>query len=83
LSRMKTMLATVVTSVLLLGMLVTPAFAFIHDVTPVDKCANGAAGENAGDNGTAEGRLEANLGLGEDQPVQDVPAPENVPCRGK
>jgi hypothetical protein len=81
LRRMKKILATVVTSVLLLGMMATPAFAFIHEVTPVDKCANVAAGENAGDNPTAEGRLEDNLGLGDEESIVDAPAPEDVPCR--
>jgi hypothetical protein len=81
LSRVRRLLATVVTSVLLLGMMVTPAFAFIHEVTPVDKCANAAAGDNAGENGTAERRLEDNLGLGDEESIVNAPAPEDVPCR--
>jgi hypothetical protein len=51
LSRMKKVLATVVTSVLLLGMMSAPAFAFIHDTIPAGTCA--ASGQ-AGDNETAE-----------------------------
>jgi hypothetical protein len=73
--------AAMVSATMMLTMTATPAFAFIHEVTPVDKCANAAAGENAGDNPTAEGRLEDNLGLGEEESIVDAPAPEDVPCR--
>ena len=46
-SRMKKVLATVVTSVLLLGMMTAPAFAFIHDTIPAGDCAaSGQAGDN-------------------------------------
>jgi hypothetical protein len=48
---MKKVLAAVVTSVLLLGMMTAPAFAFIHTTIPAGECA---ANEQAGDNETAE-----------------------------
>jgi hypothetical protein len=48
---MKKILATVVTSVLLLGMMTAPAFAFIHSTIPAGECA---ASDQAGDNETAE-----------------------------
>ena len=50
-SRMKKVLATVVTSVMLLGMMTAPAFAFIHTTIPAGECA---ASEQAGDNETAD-----------------------------
>ena len=55
-SRMKKILATVVTSVLLLGMMTAPAFAFIHTTIPAGRCANS---DQAGDNETAEDAIVA------------------------
>ena len=50
-SRVKKILATVVTSVLLLGMMTAPAFAFIHTTIPAGQCA---ASNKARDNDPAE-----------------------------
>jgi hypothetical protein len=67
LSRMKKVLATVVTSVLLLGMMSAPAFAFIHDTIPAGTCA--ASGQ-AGDNETAEAAIvKHNKAQGQDLPI--------------
>ena len=69
-SRMKKVLATVVTSVMLLGMMTAPAFAFIHTTIPAGECA---ASEQAGDNDNNPGAEDAlvthNKPQGQDLPI--------------
>ena len=53
-SRLKKTLATVLTASLLMVMMASPAFAFIHEFIPAGQCA---ASDQAGDNETAEEHL--------------------------
>jgi hypothetical protein len=83
LSRAKAVLAAAfVAACMMVGMAV-PAFAFIHDVTPVEGCANAASNENAGENTTAGGHLANQPGLNEDGSIQSPPAPDECPAPQK
>ena len=82
LSRMKKVLATVVTSVMLLGMMTAPAFAFIHTTIPAGECA---ASEQAGDNDNDPGAEDAlvthnkaqTLPIGNSQGAEQSPADDD------
>jgi hypothetical protein len=73
LSRIKKMLAAVVTASLLMVMMASPAFAFIHDFIPAGQCA---ASDQAGDNETAEEHLPR-------VPIATPPAPDECPAPQK
>ena len=69
----RTLLAAVAASMLLVGVTVAPAFAFIHDFIPAGQCA---ASDQAGDNETAEDHLPR-------VPVEMPPAPDTCPAPQK
>ena len=72
-SRLKKTLAAVMTASLLMVMMVmmaSPAFAFIHEFIPAGQCA---ASEQAGDNETAEAQLPR-------VPIETPPAPDECPA---
>ena len=69
-SRLKKTLATVVTASLLMVMMASPAFAFIHDFIPAGQCA---ASDQAGDNEIAEAQLPR-------VPIATPPAPDDCPA---
>ena len=69
-SRLKKTLAAVVTASLLMVMMASPAFAFIHDFIPAGQCA---ASDQAGDNETAEEHLPR-------VPIATPPAPDECPA---
>jgi hypothetical protein len=73
-SRLKrTLVAVMAASLLLLGMTVAPAFAFIHEFIPAGACA---VSDQAGDNETAEEHLPQ-------VPIQTPPAPDTCPAPQK
>ena len=72
-SRLKKTLAAVVTASLLMVMMASPAFAFIHDFIPAGQCA---ASDQAGDNETAEEHLPR-------VPIATPPAPDECPAPQK
>jgi hypothetical protein len=81
LSRMKKVLATVVTSVLLLGMMTAPAFAFIHTTIPAGTCAaSGQAGDN--EEAAEEAIVLHNKAQGQDLPIGNSQGAEQsqAPC---
>jgi len=63
-------LAAVVTASLMMVMMASPAFAFIHEFIPAGQCA---ASEQAGDNETAEAQLPR-------VPIETPPAPDECPA---
>ena len=69
-SRLKKSLAAVVTASLLMLMMASPAFAFIHAFIPAGECATS---EQAGDNPTAEEELPL-------VPIATPPAPDDCPA---
>ena len=69
-SRLKKSLAAVMTASLLMVMMASPAFAFIHDFIPAGQCA---ASDQAGDNETAEEHLPR-------VPIATPPAPDECPA---
>jgi hypothetical protein len=74
LSRLKrTLVALVAASLLMLGMTVAPALAFIHDFIPAGQCA---ISDQAGDNETAEEQLPR-------VPIAVPPAPDECPAPQK
>jgi hypothetical protein len=76
LSRLKKTLAAVMTASLLMVMMVmmaSPAFAFIHEFIPAGQCA---ASDQAGDNETAEAHLPR-------VPIETPPAPDECPAPQK
>lgn len=66
-------LAAVVSASLMMVMMASPAFAFIHEFIPAGQCA---ASEQAGDNETAEAQLPR-------VPIETPPAPEVCPATQK
>jgi hypothetical protein len=70
LSRLKKTLVAVVTASLMMVMMASPAFAFIHEFIPAGQCA---ASEQAGDNETAEAQLPR-------VPIETPPAPDECPA---
>jgi hypothetical protein len=66
-------LAAVVTAALMMVMMASPAFAFIHEFIPAGQCA---ASEQAGDNETAEAQLPR-------VPIETPPAPDECPAPQK
>ena len=72
-SRLKKTLAAVVTASLLMVMMASPAFAFIHEFIPAGQCA---ASDQAGDNETAEEHLPR-------VPIATPPAPDECPAPQK
>ena len=75
-SRLKKTLAAVMTASLLMVMMVmmaSPAFAFIHEFIPAGQCA---ASDQAGDNETAEAHLPR-------VPIETPPAPDECPAPQK
>jgi hypothetical protein len=73
LNRLKMTLAAVVTAALMMVMMASPAFAFIHEFIPAGQCA---ASEQAGDNETAEAQLPR-------VPIETPPAPDVCPAPQK
>jgi hypothetical protein len=73
LNRLKMTLAAVVTAALMMVMMASPAFAFIHEFIPAGQCA---ASEQAGDNETAEAQLPR-------VPIETPPAPDECPAPQK
>ena len=69
-SRLKKTLAAVVTASVLMVMMASPAFAFIHEFIPAGECA---ASDQAGDNQTAAARLPR-------LPIETPPAPDTCPA---
>ena len=73
-SRLKRTLAALVTASVLMVMMASPAFAFIHEFIhefiPAGECA---ASEQAGDNETAEAQLPR-------LPIETPPAPDTCPA---
>ena len=69
-NRLKMTLAAVVTASLMMVMMASPAFAFIHEFIPAGQCA---ASEQAGDNETAEAQLPR-------VPIETPPAPDECPA---
>ena len=72
-SRLKKTLVAVVTASLMMVMMASPAFAFIHEFIPAGQCA---ASEQAGDNETAEAQLPR-------VPIETPPAPDVCPAPQK
>ena len=72
-SRLKKTLVAVVTASLMMVMMASPAFAFIHEFIPAGQCA---ASEQAGDNETAEAHLPR-------VPIETPPAPDECPAPQK
>ena len=72
-NRLKMTLAAVVTASLMMVMMASPAFAFIHEFIPAGQCA---ASELAGDNETAEAQLPR-------VPVETPPARDDCPAPQK
>jgi len=70
LNRLKMTLAAVVSASLMMVMMASPAFAFIHEFIPAGQCA---ASEQAGDNETAEAQLPR-------VPIETPPAPDECPA---
>jgi hypothetical protein len=70
LSRLKRTLAALVTASVLMVMMASPAFAFIHEFIPAGECA---ASEQAGDNPTAAAHLPR-------LPIETPPAPDTCPA---
>jgi hypothetical protein len=73
LSRLKKTLATVVTASVLMVMMASPAFAFIHEFIPAGECA---ASDQAGENATAAAHLPR-------LPIETPPAPDECPAPQK
>jgi hypothetical protein len=73
LSRLKKTLAAVLSASLMMVMMASPAFAFIHEFIPAGQCA---ASEQAGDNETAEAHLPR-------VPIERPPAPDECPAPQK
>jgi hypothetical protein len=69
----RSLLALVAALALMLGVAVTPTFAFIHEFVPSGACA---ASDMAGDNETAESHLPW-------VPIQEPPAPDTCPAPQK
>ena len=75
-SRLKKMLAAVLTASVLMVMMVmmvmmaSPAFAFIHEFIPAGECA---ASDQAGENATAAAHLPR-------LPIETPPAPDECPA---
>ena len=72
-SRLKKTLVAVVTASLMMVMMASPAFAFIHEFIPAGQCA---ASDQAGDNETAEAHLPR-------VPIETPPAPDQCPAPQK
>jgi hypothetical protein len=70
LSRLKKTLAALVTASLLMVMMASPSFAFIHAFIPAGECATS---EQAGDNPTAAEEVPR-------IPVETPPAPDTCPA---
>jgi hypothetical protein len=70
LSRLKKMLAAVLTASVLMVMMASPAFAFIHEFIPAGECA---ASDQAGENATAAAHLPR-------LPIETPPAPDECPA---
>jgi hypothetical protein len=70
LSRLKKTLAAVVSASVLMVMMASPAFAFIHEFIPAGECA---ASDQAGDNQTAAAQLPR-------LPIETPPAPDTCPA---
>ena len=68
-SRLKSVLAAVLVSALMVVMMAAPAFAFHHGGLPSTVCAAEAAGSPSNDNGQAKESLLAH------NPAQDLPLP--------
>ena len=72
-SRLKRTLAALVTASVLMVMMASPAFAFIHEFIPAGQCA---ASDQAGDNQTAAAHLPR-------VPIETPPAPDVCPAPKK
>ena len=72
-SRLKKTLAAVASASVLMVLMASPAFAFIHEFIPAGQCA---ASEQAGENATAAAHLPR-------LPIETPPAPDDCPAPQK